>query len=127
MGSAQLKLKAGELCPPWTLIAWQQGKTGLRSLHLKCSKLTIGEFILHRFHASKDSVSIIPELIHTKYACPLMKALWIKAEHHSTGKVPTCLVWVAPEMCFAQKRPLNNRYYYIKQQNVLIQKAVIER
>ncbi len=115
-GSAQLK--AGELCP-WILIAWQQDKTGLRSLHLKCCKLTLGEFMLHCFHATKDSVSIIPEAIHTKYVCPLMKALWIKAVHY--GRVPTCLVWVALEMFFAQKHPLQSRYDYINQQNLLIQ------
>lgn len=50
---------------------------------------------MRRFRAAEDSVSIIPEATHAKYVCPLMKALWIKAVHYGTGRVPTYLVWVA--------------------------------
>lgn len=43
------------------------GNSKVKLNSTQCCRLTLGGFILHRFHAAVDGVSIIPGVTHSKF------------------------------------------------------------
>lgn len=66
-------------------------------------------FILHRFRATKDSVSIIPEAIHSKYVRPFNEGTLDKSstlQHRESGYI---FGMGGSRIELRIKRPLNGR------------------